>query len=316
MRSADRIDTLWHDLGGSSAETPRLRRRLVTGAALATLLGGLLAAVGLAEVVLVAAVYVAAELSVTLTMRALPRYAPNLRAPCSRYVKWTAARGRAGGARTLRVGKTVAGQMSGAAAHSSRLLGSASTAIRSRAPQLIAACANVAHAVIRQVAAGSTAAAVKIRPLAATTVQRLPRPAPPRPTDRSREALRLNASGAQLRRNGSFAQAAEQHRAALAILRELGDRRAVALTLNNLALALSREGNEIAAVEAFEEAAAILHELGDRQNEGQVIANLGLAHRRHGRREESNDVLELALTKLTPASTAYQTVEAELRRAS
>jgi hypothetical protein len=41
-----------------------------------------------------------------------------------------------------------------------------------------------------------------------------------------------------------------------------------------------------------------------------------LTHRRQGRREQSENVLQLALTKLTPTSPAYQTVEAELRRAS
>jgi tetratricopeptide (TPR) repeat protein len=134
--------------------------------------------------------------------------------------------------------------------------------------------------------------------------------------DRQREALRLNAAGVQLRRNASPVQAAERHRMALEILRELGDQRAVALTLNNLALALSHVGDDAAAVELFHEAATILGELGDEQHEGQVIANLGLAHRRHGRAEEADNVLQLALAKLTPASNAYRTVEAELRHAS
>jgi tetratricopeptide (TPR) repeat protein len=131
---------------------------------------------------------------------------------------------------------------------------------------------------------------------------------------RQREALRLNALGAQLRREGVYREAADQHRAALAIFREIGDQRAEALTLNNLALALSRSGEEEAAVELFEESAAILHALGDQQHEGQVIANLGLAYRHHGRSDQSADALKAALTKLNPGSTAYFKIEQELRR--
>src|SRR5918995_622842 len=57
-------------------------------------------------------------------------------------------------------------------------------------------------------------------------------------------------------------------------------------------------------------------ELGEEEHEGQIIANLGLAHRRYGRYEQSENVLQLALTKLTPASRAYETIEAEVSRAS
>jgi len=138
----------------------------------------------------------------------------------------------------------------------------------------------------------------------------------PRRTDPHSEALRLNAAGTQHRRNGLYDQAVECHRRALEILRELDDRRAVALTQSNLALALSHSGDDDWAIGLFEEAAATLRELGDEEHEAQIMANLGLTHRRHGRREEGDNVLELALTKLSPASSAYRTIEAELRRAS
>jgi tetratricopeptide (TPR) repeat protein len=88
------------------------------------------------------------------------------------------------------------------------------------------------------------------------------------------------------------------------------------LTQSNLALALSHAGDDESAIELFEEAAATLRDLGDEEHEAQIMANLGLAHRRHGRREEGDNVLELALTKLSPESSAYHTIEAELRRAS
>jgi tetratricopeptide (TPR) repeat protein len=134
--------------------------------------------------------------------------------------------------------------------------------------------------------------------------------------DRRSEARRLNELGAQLRRQGNHEQAAEQHLAALAIVRDLGDRRAEAMTLNNLALALVHIGGVAIAVPHFERALAVLRDLGDEEHEGQVIANLGFLHRRQGRDEEADSLLHAALDKLTPQSSAYRQVEEQLRRAS
>jgi hypothetical protein len=137
-----------------------------------------------------------------------------------------------------------------------------------------------------------------------------------RHSDPRREALRLNAAGTRYRRDGLYDHAVDCHRRALEIFRALDDRRAVALTQSNLALALSHAGDDNWAIGLFEEAAATLRELGDEEHEAQIIANLGLAHRRHGRREQGDNVLELALSKLPPASSEYHAIEAELRRAS
>jgi len=134
--------------------------------------------------------------------------------------------------------------------------------------------------------------------------------------DPQREAMRLNASGTQQRRLRRYDEAVEYHRQALEILRVLGDRHGVALTQSNLALALSHAGDDIWAVALFEEAAATLRELGDEEHEARIMANLGVTHRRHGRPQEGDNVLELALSKLNPASSAYEAIEAELRRAS
>ena len=139
----------------------------------------------------------------------------------------------------------------------------------------------------------------------------------PAGVDEHREARRLNQLGAQLRRNGEYEQAAEQHRAALAIVHELGDRRVEALTLNNLALALVHtRGGVPAAVEHFEQALVLLGELGDEEHEGQVIANLAFVRRRQGRDEDADSLLSAALDKLPPDSSAYRQVEDQLRRAS
>jgi tetratricopeptide (TPR) repeat protein len=137
----------------------------------------------------------------------------------------------------------------------------------------------------------------------------------PAPARLQRQALRLNELGAQLRREGNHALAAEQHRAALAIVRELGDRRAEALTLNNLALALVHTGGVAVAVRHFEEALVVFRELGDEEHEGRVTANLGFVRRRQGRQEDADDLLHAALDKLAPESSAYRQVEAQLRRA-
>jgi tetratricopeptide (TPR) repeat protein len=141
--------------------------------------------------------------------------------------------------------------------------------------------------------------------------------AKPAEIDEDRRARQLNQRGAQLRREGEYEQAAEQHRAALAIVRELGDRRVEALTLNNLALALVHtRGGVPAAVEHFEQALALLAELGDEEREGQVIANLAFVRRRQGRDEDADNLLSAALDKLPPESSAYRQVEDQLQRAS
>jgi tetratricopeptide (TPR) repeat protein len=137
-----------------------------------------------------------------------------------------------------------------------------------------------------------------------------------RPPQESRQARRLNALGAQLRRQGEHEQAAEQHLVALEIVRDLGDEQAEAMTLNNLALALAHAGDEAKAVEHLEQAREVLHELGDEEHEAQVIANLGIVHRRQGRADVAETLLHEALQKLPPESTAYRQVEKELLRAS
>jgi tetratricopeptide (TPR) repeat protein len=316
MSFADRMNTLWRRVGARSGEGRRLRRRLGAGAALATLLGGFLAAIGFVVVLVVALAVVVTGLGVAAATAAIARYAPALRA---RWPRWLERLERQGGRLRAAMLGLVRALIAWTRVATSRAVQATRWAlrrVRARAPQVAAASSELASQATLKVASGRRAAAVRLRPLAALP-QRVGRsPSTAQTVRRRREALRLNAFGVQLRRSGSHAEAAERHRAALEILRQLDDRRAVALTLNNLALALSHNGDDAAAVGLFEEAAALLRELGDQEHEGQVIANLGLAHRRHGRREEADDVLEIALTKLAPASTAYRTVEAELRRAS
>ena len=142
------------------------------------------------------------------------------------------------------------------------------------------------------------------------------RPQKPARPDPQHEARRLNELGAQLRRDREYERAAEQHLAALAIVRDLDDPRTEALTLNNLALALVHTGSVSVAVEHFEQALVLLRELGDERHEGQVIANLGFVRRKQGRDEDARSLLTAALDKLPPESSAYRQVEEQIRRAS
>jgi tetratricopeptide (TPR) repeat protein len=131
-----------------------------------------------------------------------------------------------------------------------------------------------------------------------------------------RRALQLNERGVQLRRSGDAEQAAEQHRVALEIARDLGDPFAEALTLNSLGLALAQRGLDTAAAGHFEEALTVLQELGEEEHAAQVIANRGVVRSRQGRSEEAVSLLSSALDKLPPESPAYRQVEEQLQRAS
>jgi tetratricopeptide (TPR) repeat protein len=182
--------------------------------------------------------------------------------------------------------------------------------LEARARKTAAAVPGLAN---RIVARGLRSYAIAVYWLQVRTLEALQRP--PLVVE-SRQALRLNELGAQLRRRGDHEQAAERYRVALEIVRDLGDEQAEALTLNNLALALAQGGAEAEAVEHLEHALAVLRELGDEEHEAQVIANLGIVYRRQGHREEAASLLHEALDKLPPESSAYRQVEAELRRAS
>ena len=165
----------------------------------------------------------------------------------------------------------------------------------------------------RQVSARSQTA---VRAGAAELSQRSARPSRPSPPDPANQANQLNTLGAQLRREGKHERAAAQHRAALAIVRDLGDERTEALTLNNLALAVAHTDGVDAAVQHFEQALVVLRQLGDDEHEGHVIANLGFIHKSHGRSEEAEGYLHAALGKLPADSRAYRKVEEQLRQAS
>jgi tetratricopeptide (TPR) repeat protein len=290
MRIREQVNQVWSLAREGSVEGERLRRRIGAIGALSLLVCGFLASIGLAVVVLaflggllvsaglLAVVAVWPELHARARLAGIGR---TLRGRLSRTSGHLRARGRAGRAAAVPLWKRAQGSS-----------GTALARARSRA-------ATTGHSLAQTGRA--------------TAIRFAPRPARLEP---QRDAMRLNAAGAQHRRQGRYDEAVECHRQALEIMRGLGDARAVALTQSNLALALSHGGDDEWAVGLLEEAAATLRNLGDEEHEAQIMANLGLTHRRHGRREEGDNVLELALAKLSPESNAYHTIEAELRRAS
>ena len=299
MHRSERIKALWGAISERSAVGARLRRRIACTAGMALLLGGLLVAIGFGAFVLAFLAAVVIVIAAVALVAVLPQVQRNLGA----WFRRLRERGRGIAVASMpHVRRTV-------------LQAARGTRLACRSSFVAAASAGRRASTVARVAteSGSRNGRALIQTALATTAEiasRMPQ------TDPHVQALRLNAAGTQYRRDGLYDHAVECHRRALEILRALGDRRAVALTQSNLALALSHAGDDGWAIGLFEEAAATLGELGDEEHEAQIIANLGVAHRRHGRRQEGDNVLELALSKLTPASSAYRAIEAELRRAS
>jgi tetratricopeptide (TPR) repeat protein len=309
MRTTEQINSFWELSRQQSADGEILRRRIAAIGAIALGIAGFLFAIGFGIVVLVLLAALAASVGVAVFLthwpqlrslgaggiaycRAGSRALRSQLGPLRQRVVTHLRRLRSFGANGIAYGR-----------EGSRALRSRLAPLRQQVASAARATAPVGARVGRSV--GENARAATIRFARRTAL-----------LDPHREAVRLNAAGTQQRRSGRYDEAVEFHRQALEIMRALGDRRGVALTQSNLALALSHAGDDVWAIGLFEEAAATLHELGDEEHEARIMANLGVTHRRHGRPEEGDNVLELALSKLTPASSAYRAIEAELRRAS
>jgi hypothetical protein len=282
--TTEQINSFWELARQRSVDGGILRRRIAAIGAITVGVWGFLLAVGLGIVVLV----FVAGIVVFVGVVALIAFWPSLRTVGSNGTTHLRRRTQRTRAQVVPLGRKVAGTA-----------GKAFAEARARGKAL----GHVASSVGGFAGESGRAATLRFARRAALL-------------DPEREAIRLNATGTQQRRSGRYDEAVEYHRQALEILRALGDRRSVALTQSNLALALSHAGDDVWAVGLFEEAAATLHELGDEEDEARIMANLGVTHRRHGRPREGDNVLELALSKLSPASSAYQAIEAELRRAS
>jgi hypothetical protein len=288
MRTTEQISSFWEQAREPSADGEVLRRRIAAIGAFGVAMCGFLLAVGLGVVVLI----LFAGIVVFISGARLPALWPRLRTSGANGIAFVRDRSSA----------------------TWRWLGPRRERLQAGTRTGLAKTRARGNGVVRAAAvSGSRARHAVGRTARSTAIRFVPQPGR---LDARREAIRLNAVGTQHRRSGRCDEAVECHRQALDILRLLGDRRGVAMTQSNLALALSRGGDHDWSVALLEEAAATLRELGDTEHEAQIMANLGLIHRRHGRRKEGDNVLQLALSKLNPASNVYQAIEAELRRAS
>ena len=89
-------------------------------------------------------------------------------------------------------------------------------------------------------------------------------------------AKALNAAGALLGQQDDYRSACVRYEQALAIYRELGDRRGVAMSLTNLGNAAREQGNYAEARAFHEEAVSIYRALGPRWSEAIALGNLGI----------------------------------------
>ncbi len=309
----------------------RARRRAASVMAAGLFFLGLLAALGLGEIVVLAIVAMLTLGSATGIAWLLLRHRPWRRLPAA-----TRRAGRElGNLRTRAERPAILDTAARAARTASSvflawcrrracelrpaLRGLAARASAGR-PAVVERARDAARTRVPHVVAASLRRGRELRPALARLAAEARPPSFARPepgtSDRRRQAVQLNADGARLRREGAYEQAAGQHQAALEIFRALGDRHAEALTLNNVALAQARTGDEETAVAHFEEARVILRELAAHDHEAQVTANLGITLLRHGHDDRAKELLEKALENLDPGSAAARQVEGQLRRAS
>ncbi len=93
----------------------------------------------------------------------------------------------------------------------------------------------------------------------------------------------------------SYKKAIQFYEKALAIDKEIGDRRNEGIELGNLGLAYSHLGQVEKAIQFYEKALAIAQEIGDRGGEGAWLGNLGNAYSDLGQVEKAIQYYEKAL---------------------
>ena len=81
---------------------------------------------------------------------------------------------------------------------------------------------------------------------------------------------------------GEVARAIECYEQALALAREIGDRRGAGKALSNLAVIVYQQDDTLRAIELYHQRLALAREVGDQQGEASVLSNLGVALRRVG----------------------------------
>ena len=114
--------------------------------------------------------------------------------------------------------------------------------------------------------------------------------------DRRGEGADLGNLGTAYLTLGQVERAIEYYEQALVIAREIGDRRNEGIWLGNLGIAYRSLGQVERAIEYHEQALAISREIGDRRGEGTDLGNLGLAYHALGQVERAIEYYEQALT--------------------
>jgi predicted ATPase/Tfp pilus assembly protein PilF len=106
----------------------------------------------------------------------------------------------------------------------------------------------------------------------------------------------LKLLGQAEKASGHVEEARAQFEAALALNREVGDRRLRGVLLGSLGGLLADQGRREEAHSYYEEALAIHREMGNRRFEGMVLGNLGIMQLHQGRMDEARAHFEGALT--------------------
>ncbi len=87
----------------------------------------------------------------------------------------------------------------------------------------------------------------------------------------------------------------EHYQQAIAIAREVGNRRSEGVTLGNLGWLRHEQARIPEAMEHYQQAIAIAREVGNRQNEGVTLGNLANLHREQGRLPEALEHFQQAI---------------------
>ena len=101
------------------------------------------------------------------------------------------------------------------------------------------------------------------------------------------EGITLGNLGMFHHAQGRIPEALAHYQQALAIHREVGNRRSEGLTLGDLAILHREQGRVPETLEKFQQALAIVREVGDRRTEGLTLGNLAIFHHAQGRIPEA-----------------------------
>ncbi len=113
--------------------------------------------------------------------------------------------------------------------------------------------------------------------------------------DRRGEGNQLTSLGTAYRNLGQAERAIEYYEQALAIQREIGNRVGEGADLGDLGNAYAYLGQAEQAIEHYKQALAIAREIGDRTGEGTGLSNLGAAYAELGQMERAIEQFEQAL---------------------